>query len=783
MTGRQRSDTSRGGVRVAEVLELELELGIDGHGAFVVAARSPAGEESGQLLLDPAAVLGQRAQLQSTVLASAVTSRRALSEVEEPVRKVGELLFQSLFNGKLYGAYKASVALTQQQGLPLRVVLRTQVPELAALPWEMLYDSEAGAYLCQRDPLVRHVSVSAPSRPLDVQPPLRVLGLVSAPADQQRLDVAGEKSRLREALDELGRLVELRWVDGGSWADLQSELVSGSWHVLHFVGHGGFDSARQEGVLALEGADGRSDLVGADRFSQLLTTQVPPPQLVVLNSCAGAQAAADDLFSSTAASLVRAGVSASVAMQFAVSDPAAKAFAAGFYQAIAHNHSVADAVRIGRIGIRGTSEDTLEWVTPALYLRGDDAPLFTVVPATGPSDADAGPTPEQAATNAAARALYQQAMSHFRRERYGDAVALFDSLLSLSPDYQDAVARRDEAAARQRAAEAYDAGRRAEDRGDWKAAIAGFDETLRRLPDHPDAQRRRDQCAHRLRVAGLTEELRQHAAVEDWEAAVAVAAELDRVDPGASDPDGLATRARDALRTSAAAAAETARHEPAPVGGTRTGPDPKAPETVDAPAGSSTSGGGPPDLSASDGETAPGRRRYGIVAAAGVAVLVVATLVTVLVNRGDPVPAPFKSAALFGFAEHLFTSDECKVPTSAEAPLATSLPHTEVVQCTRTASPPFTAAFFCTKDLSDLENARAAFLHNAEPNSRQRVTSPPAGESGVVDGIQTAFTHVGSHDARVYWDSPHLLCAGELQAPSSDVNAAIDYWAKGRSAF
>jgi tetratricopeptide (TPR) repeat protein len=767
---------------VAEVLELELELGIDGHGAFVVAARSPAGEESGQLLLDPSAVLGQRGQLQSTVLASAVTSRRALSEVEGPVRKVGELLFQSLFNGKVYGAYKASVALTQQQGLPLRVVLRTHVPELAALPWEMLYDSEAGAYLCQRDPLVRHVSVSAPSRPLDVQPPLRVLGLVAAPSDQQRLDVAGEKSRLRDALDELGRLVELRWVDGGSWADLQSELVSGSWHVLHFVGHGGFDSARQEGVLALEGADGRSDLVGADRFSQLLTTQVPPPQLVVLNSCAGAQAAADDLFSSTAASLVRAGVSASVAMQFAVSDPAAKAFAAGFYQAIAHNHSVADAVRIGRIGIRGTSEDTLEWVTPALYLRGDDAPLFAVVPATGYSDDDADPTPEQAASHAAARALYQQAMSHFRRERYGDAVALFDSLLSLVPDYQDAVARRDEAAAHQRAAESYDAGRRAEDRGDWRAAITGFDETLRLLPDHPDARRRRDQCAHHLRVEGLTDELRQHAAAEDWEAAVAVAEELDRIDPGAADPEGLATRARQAVRTPAAG--ETVRDEPAPVGSTRLRSDPPEDHPVAAPGEASASGGGPPDLpTAGDGHTSP-RRRYAIIAAAGVAVLLVATLVTVLVNRGDSAPAPFKSVALFGFAKNLFTSDECTVPTSTEAPLAANVQHrTEVVQCTRTASPQFIAVFFCTENLSALEAARATFLSKAEPSSRRPVTSPPAGQSSVVDGIQTAYTHIGSHDARVYWDSPHLRCAGELQAPNSDVNAAIDYWVKGRSAF
>ena len=172
----------------------------------------------------------------------------------------------------------------------------------------------------------------------------------------------------------------LRWVDGGRWADVQRELVAGTWHVLHFVGHGGFDPTSGEGVLVLENDQRRSDLVGAERFSDLLTLQVPPLQLVVLNSCAGGQSADGDVFSSTAATLIRTGVSAVVAMQFAVSDPAAKAFAAGFYQAIAHDRALGEAVRIGRIGIRGTGEETLEWITPVIYLRGNDAPLFTVLP-------------------------------------------------------------------------------------------------------------------------------------------------------------------------------------------------------------------------------------------------------------------------------------------------------------------------------------------------------------------------------------------------------------------
>jgi hypothetical protein len=85
-----------------------------------------------------------------------------------------------------------------------------------------------------------------------------------------------------------------------------------------------------------------------------------------------------DLFSGTAAALVRGGVSAVTAMQFEISDPAAVAFARGFYYAIAHGRGVDEAVSSGRVAIIGLSSRTLEWVTPVLYMRGHDSHLFTM---------------------------------------------------------------------------------------------------------------------------------------------------------------------------------------------------------------------------------------------------------------------------------------------------------------------------------------------------------------------------------------------------------------------
>ncbi len=124
---------------------------------------------------------------------------------------------------------------------------------------------------------------------------------------------------------------------------MQTRLLAGEWHVLHFVGHGGYDTRTDEGLLALVGEDGQADLIEAGRLADLLGEAQPAPRLVMLNSCSSGQTGAKDVFSGTAATLVRSGISAVAAMQFAVSDTAAIAFARGFYTAIAHGRSVDEA--------------------------------------------------------------------------------------------------------------------------------------------------------------------------------------------------------------------------------------------------------------------------------------------------------------------------------------------------------------------------------------------------------------------------------------------------------
>jgi hypothetical protein len=369
------------------VIEVAIGSGREPGVFRVEVVHSAAGEAVAEVRLDAAALLAARPRFQQTLMLSAGPRWRGLSREEQVVRGVGQELFAALLGaGGVAGRYQACSALADERGEDLRVVLRVDAPELAGLPWEAMYDDGAGGYVCRHHQLVRHVPVPAVPPPLGVQLPLRVLGVVSAPRGLETLDTGREREHLEQALTGLAgqRLAKVTWAPA-TWAGLHEALLSGPWHVLHFTGHGDFDPGRDEGVLALTGADGRADWVEASRFADLLRQARPMPRLVVLNSCSGAETGTGDLFSGTAAALARSGVAAVTAMQFAISDPAAVAFARGFYAALARGRGVDEAVSAGRIAILGTSGRTLEWITPVLYLRGSDTRLFTIQPAPHPA--------------------------------------------------------------------------------------------------------------------------------------------------------------------------------------------------------------------------------------------------------------------------------------------------------------------------------------------------------------------------------------------------------------
>lgn len=142
-------------------------------------------------------------------------------------------------------------------------------------------------------------------------------------------------------------------------------------------------------------------------------------------------------------------------------------------------------------------------------------------------------------------------------------------------------------------------------------------------------------------------------------------------------------------------------------------------------------------------------------------------------------PLPFKSAALYEFARYLFDAKDCRVPAPEEFPFSEKVPDKQLVKC-ESSDTTYTGTFWCHANIKDLLADRELYVGVAKAGT-EPVRRPPAGRGDPVDGIQVAYNRAGQvGGARVYWDSPAQLCAGELQTENTDVDATIDYWIAGR---
>lgn len=295
--------------------------------------------------------------------------------------QAGGELFRAVFQGELLKAFQGCLA-KARGGPGLRIRLRlNDVPHLAGLPWEYLYDAEGQGFLALsgRTPVVRYLELSEGIDTLLVEPPLRVLAVISTPQGYRELAEADEEwRRLGGVLEPLLKsgLIEVERLERPTRAALEARLRTGQpVHVLHFVGHGGFSELRGEGVLVFEDEDGEGVPMGGPSLAYLLQDH-PSLRLAVLNACNGARASQENTFAGTAQVLVQHGVPAVIAMQSEVMDETACSFSEKFYRALAAGQPI-DAC-VGEVRRALAAERNLEWGTPVLYLRATDGRLFAL---------------------------------------------------------------------------------------------------------------------------------------------------------------------------------------------------------------------------------------------------------------------------------------------------------------------------------------------------------------------------------------------------------------------
>lgn len=368
-----------------DYLDFDLELAASDAEFFAHVIQSPGGQgraafqlqRDDELLLRFLDEMGRR-------------RRRGRQEERITIAKlVGGNLFRAVFQGDVLTCWRASVNIARERDKGLRLRLRlNHAPALADLPWELLYDPSVNRFfhLSNQFPLVRYLEMPDPPAPLRVTTPLRVLAMLSLPSDYDELRVELEYQQLDTALRDLQTrgIIELHRLPKADLGALRAELRAHEYHILHFIGHGEFDEQSKMGALVLENERGMGRRISGETLGVMLRDE-KSLRLVVLNACEGARPDLQDAFGGVAQSLIQQGIPSVIAMQFEITDQAARKFSQEFYSALTTNFPIEAALAEARKALYELPTQT-EWVTPVLYSRAPDGVIFNVqiAPAASP---------------------------------------------------------------------------------------------------------------------------------------------------------------------------------------------------------------------------------------------------------------------------------------------------------------------------------------------------------------------------------------------------------------
>lgn len=298
----------------------------------------------------------------------------------DDVKKVGTLLFEKLFQDKVNNIYQQSIGqINADKEEGVRISLRIDPPEIAALPWELIYDEDRDSFLAMsvETPLTRYLEVFEPIRELATEPPIKVLLVIP---NRSELDDEGEKKIVVAAIEELQKRipVKIKIIEGTvTQKKIDQALLEDKYHIFHFIGHGKF--SKDKACLIINNEAGKDDELSSFPFS-LYFESYPSIKLIILNSCKGAKLSPTQPLVGMAPELIKKGVPAVVAMQYSIPDDVAVVFADGFYRklcASVDRGRVDMAVSHARKRICQEYEDTYDFAIPVLFMRSDTGIIFS----------------------------------------------------------------------------------------------------------------------------------------------------------------------------------------------------------------------------------------------------------------------------------------------------------------------------------------------------------------------------------------------------------------------
>ncbi len=309
-------------------------------------------------------------------------------------RDVGDTLFAALFHGHVRDLF-SSVYVQQVQSqadtyLRLRLDVDEAAVEVAELPWEFL-SWDDGFLATQIKTLVTRQLLNldyGDLKSLTVVDKPRVLIVIPQGSG---LETREEEATITTVLTKAGIPYDTL-KERVTIVDVADKLATGEYSILHFIGHGDFGEGSDglpHGSLRFNSS--LNDVVEEedeewveDTQLQALFSSFNALKLVVLNACQGAQVDENSTgrgFIGTAPAILKAGIPAVVAMQYAIRDDVAIQFADTLYKRLTVGRwagQIDTAITLARNACYLTYPNDRGFATPILYLRSENGTIFTI---------------------------------------------------------------------------------------------------------------------------------------------------------------------------------------------------------------------------------------------------------------------------------------------------------------------------------------------------------------------------------------------------------------------
>lgn len=314
-------------------------------------------------------------------------------KIEQKLQQWGQQLFELVFRSTEKGREFFQEA--TREGLDnCELGIISDNAEVLNLPWELLYSPDYQFLAPSLAGMYRSLSSQGVKAPLPAMPndQLNILLVIARPEGEQDVGFKTIARPLLAALQPIRQRVNLKVLRPPSLKAFEAELQvnKGFYHIVHFDGHGNFDSETQ-GVLVFEDEQGNEQAVSAREIAQYLTDCRVP--IFVLNACKSGQVG-EEAFSSVAGQLVKLGAKGVVAMAYTIKAKGAEHFIGRLYGELVRGECIATAVAAGRKSMsidkmRPSPKGNLplqDWLVPVLYQQEPYTPF--VPKKTAPSFTD-----------------------------------------------------------------------------------------------------------------------------------------------------------------------------------------------------------------------------------------------------------------------------------------------------------------------------------------------------------------------------------------------------------